>query len=107
MNVSQLEKMTVAELIEFVTVGDRPQKKESQPVEIVKSNLTSGYWELFEDGKMIGFISSVTAPGTINSYGAGYEVWIRREINGEIEKELCFTGSLRMAKAYAKSKLWK
>ena len=104
MNVSQLEKMTVAELIEFVTDGDRPQKKESQPVEIVKSKLTSGYWELFEDGNLVGIISSVTSPGTINSYNAGYEVIIKREDN---KKELCFTGSLRMAKEYAKSKLWK
>ena len=93
MNVQTLEAMTVDQLIEFVT-----EKKESQPVEIVKGK-TTGFFRFYEDGKEIGYISSQYGPDRIQSSGGKYEVIINEQI--------CFTGSLRMAKAYAKSKLWK
>ena len=100
MNVAQLEQMTVDQLIEFVT-GDRPQT--NQPVEIVKSKLMSGYWEIFDNGELIGHIASVDSPGRISYYKGGYQVVINRQD----KKEICFTGTIANCKSYAKSRLWK
>ena len=80
-------------------VGDTVENTKDQPIEIRKSTLTSGYWEIFEGANKIGYISSVDSPGRINCYRGGYEVYIN--------KQKCFTGSIGNCKSYAKSKLWK
>lgn len=80
-------------------VGDTVENTKDQPVEIRKSTLLSGYWEIFEGSNKIGFITSVDSPGRINCYRGGYEVYIN--------KQKCFTGTISNCKAYAKSKLWK